>query len=123
MEYGDFDDIREDERAEFGKSISCTFEASARNVVHVDFKKYQHWLDKSDLNEDQKQEFLEAIWSVVVSFVDLGFEVHPLQEACGQKSQSGNETPSDSFNHVVSDQLTDGNIELNSKLRHDEEET
>ena len=46
----------------------------------VDYAKYEKMLEESDLSENQKQEFLETLWSVVVSFVDLGFGVHPLQQ-------------------------------------------
>ncbi|MFD0917259.1 hypothetical protein ACFQ14_12635 [Pseudahrensia aquimaris] len=48
----------------------------------IDYKKYESMLDESDLSEDQKREFLETLWSVIVGFVDLGFGVHPLQQ-CG----------------------------------------
>ncbi len=53
-----------------------------------DVERYQKMLDKSDLTEAEKTAFLETLWSVVVGLVDLGFEIHPLQqsgsEACGQ---------------------------------------
>lgn len=40
------------------------------------------------MTEEHKQEFLDCLWSIIVSFVDLGFGIHPLQqvdEACGQE--------------------------------------
>ncbi len=36
----------------------------------------------------QRRQFIEALWSIVVSFVDLGFEVGPAEMACGQDAQS-----------------------------------
>lgn len=47
-------------------------------------EKYQYMLDGSGMNDAQKQDVLEALWSMVVAFVDLGFGVHPVQQACGQ---------------------------------------
>ena len=54
----------------------------------IDYAAYEEYLANSDLSDEQKQEFLDCLWSIIVSFVDLGFGVHPLQqadEACGQE--------------------------------------
>lgn len=57
--------------------------ASANNPrdVYIDYARYEHLLENSDLTEDQKQEFLGVLWNLVVNFVDLGFGVHPMQQA------------------------------------------
>jgi len=39
-------------------------------------------LANSDMSDEEKREFLDAIWAIVVCAVDLGFGVHPLQQAC-----------------------------------------
>lgn len=57
---------------------------SKRPVIAVDYDRYAHFLKNSDGTEEQKREFLQALWSIMVNFVDLGFGVHPLQQACGQ---------------------------------------
>lgn len=47
----------------------------------------QALLEDSDLTEEQKQEFLQTIWNIIIGFVDLGFGVHPVEQAqiqCGQ---------------------------------------
>ena len=36
-------------------------------------------LEASDLTDTQKQEFVETLWSIIVTFVDLGFGLHPVQ--------------------------------------------
>jgi hypothetical protein len=46
---------------------------------------YLHFLAESDWSESQKREFIEALWSIVVSFVDMGFHIHPLQH--GEENQ------------------------------------
>jgi len=54
----------------------------------INYELYEHYLEGSDLTETQKREFLDALWAVIVSFVDLGFGVHSLQQVnsdgCGQ---------------------------------------
>jgi len=55
------------------------FNRPARPSVGVDVEKYKALLDDPALSEAEKENFLQALWSVVVTFVDLGFGVHPLQ--------------------------------------------
>lgn len=59
-----------------------------RRALTLDVEKYQRMLDAPDLSEHQRRQFIEALWSIVVSFVDLGFEVGPAEMACGQDAQS-----------------------------------
>ena len=58
-------------------------------IVTVDYDLYAHFLEDSELSEEQKREFLQALWNIVVEFVSLGFGVHPTQQngtACGKNS-------------------------------------
>lgn len=59
---------------------------NTRPVITFDAARYEHFLAEMGLDEDQKHAMLEALWSIIVSFVDLGFGVHPAQQACGQNS-------------------------------------
>ncbi len=68
-------------------------------------KKYQALLDEPGLSEEQKEEFLRALWSIVVTFVELGFGVHPLQEVCGQDSEDGTAEVTAAFNEVESAEI------------------
>jgi len=52
-----------------------------RPALTLDVALYEGYLEDSDLTEDQRRDFLEALWSILVGFVDLGFGVHPLQQA------------------------------------------
>ncbi len=60
-------------------------------TLTIDWELYGKHLDESDLSDAKKREFLETLWSIVVSFVDLGFGVHPLQQvtdnACAQQAE------------------------------------
>lgn len=48
--------------------------------LSIDFERYERFLAQSDLTADQKREFIETLWSIIVGFVDLGFGIHPLQQ-------------------------------------------
>ncbi|WP_298966551.1 hypothetical protein [uncultured Roseibium sp.] len=52
----------------------------------IDWECYASYLDGSDLSENQKRELIETLWNIVVSCVDLGFDLHPVQQACEQNS-------------------------------------
>ena len=68
--------------------LKHTFDASAKRLLKVDIERYQSYLDETDMMPAQKEEFLQAMWLIMMSFVELGFEVHPLQEVCGKDGQS-----------------------------------
>lgn len=58
--------------------------AKSQPVITVDYEAYAHLLDDADLSEDDKRELLQALWSIICSFVQLGYGVHPAQQACGK---------------------------------------
>lgn len=59
----------------------CTPPAPAKPpVLTLDVSLYDSYLADSGMTDDQQREFLEALWSIVVSFVDLGFGIHPVQQ-------------------------------------------
>jgi len=62
--------------------------STTRPALKLDVERYEEMLKSCDLTEEQRQDFLETIWSIIVGFVDLGFDIHPLQQAdpdgCGQ---------------------------------------
>ncbi|SNZ07422.1 hypothetical protein [Cohaesibacter gelatinilyticus] len=51
----------------------------------IDWDTYGELLENSDLSDEQKHEFIQTLWSIVVSFVDLGFGTHPLQQLEGKE--------------------------------------
>lgn len=57
-------------------------------AIEIDYERYQALLDDPSLSESQKRQIIDALWSIIVAFVDLGFGVHPAQAACGQLSES-----------------------------------
>lgn len=71
--------------------------------VGIDLSPYEALLADSDMSEADKTALLEALWSIVSSFVQLGFGVHPVQQAeamredharaCGQVAKSRGTAP------------------------------
>lgn len=89
--------------AENTKTIFKAFSASARPTLTIDVERYQQYLDGSDLTPEQKEEFLKAAWSIVVTFVELGYGVHPLQEACGKGAGGPDQGPQKAGDSLNSD--------------------
>ncbi len=54
-----------------------------RHGLHFDPSAYQHFVENCGLSEAQQQELLATIWQIVVAFVDLGFNLHPIQQVIG----------------------------------------
>lgn len=69
------------------EGLKVKFGASAKRMIKVDVERYQAFLDGTNMTDAQKEEFLQAMWLIMISFVELGFEVHPLQEVCGKDGQ------------------------------------
>ncbi|MBB4305130.1 hypothetical protein GGD81_004198 [Rhodobium orientis] len=69
-------------------TVTSESETSNRPVLALDVALYEHMLADSDLTEDQKREFLETLWSIIVGFVDLGFGIDPVGLACGQNPET-----------------------------------
>ncbi|MEM7619880.1 MAG: hypothetical protein AAF228_05375 [Pseudomonadota bacterium] len=38
-------------------------------------------MDDTDISDEKKRELIETLWNIIISFVDLGFGIHPLQQA------------------------------------------
>ena len=85
--------MKHDTGANNTSTILKAFSASARPTLSIDIDRYQEYLDGSKLTPEQKEEFLRAIWSIVVTFVELGYGVHPLQEACGKDAGGHEHSP------------------------------
>lgn len=65
------------------KSNDHTIEPLFTNIK-VDVKRFESYLDDPDLTQAEREELLETIFAIVLGFVDLGFGIHPVQQACEQ---------------------------------------
>lgn len=50
----------------------------------IDWELYGRYLADSDLPEADRRLLIETLWSIIVSFVDLGFRLGPVDNSCGQ---------------------------------------
>lgn len=58
-------------------------------TLSIDVNLYQHYLDNSDLTDEQKTELLETLWGIICEFVQMGFNVHPVQQAQHSSGKEG----------------------------------
>lgn len=66
-----------------------------RPSLSVDWEVYAAMLEDSDMPLDQQRELIETLWSIVVMFVDLGFDLNPVQQVCGQSDDVLSDNPPD----------------------------
>jgi len=60
-------------------------EASAK--FNFDPDDFVHFLTDCDWTEEQKREFIEELWKIITQFVDLGFQLHPVQQAVSSREE------------------------------------
>ena len=53
-------------------------------TIQFDAREFAHFLAEVDATEAQKLEYIETLWTIVLQFIDMGFGIHPIQQACGQ---------------------------------------
>ena len=99
----------------------CTEEKVHPLAVEMDFEKYASHIAEFDLTEEQQREFLETLWAILISFVDLGFGISPVQEVCGKllenSSNSALTAPNEvhSLQSAISEHITVSNDTLAGK--------
>lgn len=65
----------------------------SRRTLTLDVDHYQHMLDAPDLEEETQREMIEALWVLVVSFIDLGYTVDA-KKSCGKAAIAVSDAPS-----------------------------
>ena len=50
-------------------------------ALQFDAAEFAHYVADFDLTEAQQNQLLETLWVIMVGFVDLGFHIHPVQQA------------------------------------------
>lgn len=82
---------------------SLNTSGSGPPCVSVDLEEFAHFLEGTGWTDDQKREYLEMLWAVMVEFAMLGFGFHPVHEAqnaCGKLPESGAPRPETGANAV-----------------------
>jgi hypothetical protein len=52
--------------------------------ITFDWRDWLPYLEDTDATDEEKRELIETLWGIVLAFVDLGFDINPTQETCGQ---------------------------------------
>lgn len=94
-----YDDLKSKSGEE---SLSNKFDLSTKPTMKVDVERYQKYLDDSDMSAAEKEEFLQTLWQIMMSFVELGYGVHPLQEVCGKDAGTVSGRAKDAMDAVSS---------------------
>lgn len=55
-------------------------------TVEIDVDYYQAIIDDPEVSDDRKRELIAIIGRIVVQFIDIGFDVHPVQQAQADKT-------------------------------------
>lgn len=58
-------------------------------ALEIDFSPYAPFLEDESISDEDKRELLEALWSIIVSFAQLGHGIHPVQQAKAAKDRLG----------------------------------
>ncbi|WP_300071798.1 hypothetical protein [uncultured Ruegeria sp.] len=69
---------------DLGEALEKASKRSGLRTVEIDVERYQAYLDDPALSDAQREDIIQALWTIIVAFVELGFGVHPVQQACGQ---------------------------------------
>jgi len=67
----------------------------SRPSLSIDWELYAAMLEDSDMPLEQQKELVETLWSIVVMFVDLGFDLNPVCQICGEPEDALSDDPPD----------------------------
>ena len=62
--------------------ITSEKQASGLPSVHIDWQRYEAFLQDGDMSEEDKRAFIETLWNIMLTFVDLGFGLDPTSQVC-----------------------------------------
>jgi hypothetical protein len=62
-------------------SIERAYQRVPTGQLEVNIEEYEALLLDPRLDAEQRAAFLAALWSVIVTFIDLGYRVHPVEQA------------------------------------------
>lgn len=93
----------------------------------IDYAICDKYLKDWDATPEQKQEFIDTLWQIIVAFVDLGFGIHPaqqvLQETSGQNDEAETDLTSDLANVLqYVDRPKQETLQVTTAFNRDEEE-
>lgn len=103
MDGGKFD--RGDLLQAFDSAVSE--DGSGKLLTTAEEDEFMGFLDDPSLSEEQKRQIIQALWPIILTFVEIGFGTHPVQLACGKPTknlETDVKTDSDRGNAKIADQ-------------------
>ncbi|MEM6889632.1 MAG: hypothetical protein AAF636_16040 [Pseudomonadota bacterium] len=94
-------DHEDSNRPDLNGAMAQAFAFGHGRSLGIDLERYQTYLDDEDLSPAHKEEVIRALWTIISNFVELGFNVHPTQQSCGQVGE-----PSEASNSTEPDVLS-----------------
>jgi hypothetical protein len=70
------------------KDAATSLPTPAFPTVTIDWRLYEQELTDPTLSDAEKRAFIESLWYIVVTFVDLGFGIESAQRALGSMSET-----------------------------------
>ena len=64
-------------------------------TLSIDWELYASMLAESDMPLEDQKELVETLWSIAVAFVDMGFDLSPVQQICGESEEALSDLPPD----------------------------
>ena len=65
--------------------LECLDKANAKSSVYFNWHDWLPYLEEFDIPEEQRQEFIETLWMLVTSFIDLDVMVTDHKQTCGNQ--------------------------------------
>lgn len=97
---------------DLSRAMTKAMQIGQGRSVEIDVARYQAYLEDEALSPAQKEEIIHALWTILSSFVELGFGVHPTQQSCGQVEETL-EVPSDGESDLVDSEEADMRKDFN----------
>lgn len=63
-------------------------EVPKKPTLQIDYDAYLKYADDLDLNDSQKRELVATLYQMMLAFVDVGFGIDAVGQACGQDSKT-----------------------------------
>jgi hypothetical protein len=87
-------------------------------TMPLDINKYRKYVDDFDLTEEQKTELLQTVWSIMESFADSAFGLHPVQQCQGHPPEKDLQSHQESvkskhFSNFIENELAPPFVEKN----------
>jgi len=64
-------------------------------TLSIDWELYASMLHDSDMLLADQKELVQTLWSIAVAFVDMGFDLSPVQQICGESHDQLSDVPPD----------------------------